>query len=523
MHIRRVARFRARRGEGWSAAAWRRVQLHGGATLLVLAVLAISAVLVAAPTYWAFNRADALNLAWAEPLFEDISRVEEHWTSLPHLSPFRRGDETHVKEFLREQPLVLAVLNRVETRTIWVRQGERFVLAQENPDTQMFRRWFTKAEETQRFLWVPPEHENPEARITPSVVLKGDQWLVLKRWQPGSEAVENALRNLLGSQPRFRVGLRLQPFHPPPGALREAWGEEPRLQVDPVGTLRYWFGQQLTSNAFEGWEICVVPLDADERAMRRKVRQQFLLGSSASALVGISLLLGLWLRYRARKKSLLDADRLASLTHSLKTPLAILKVRCDSIRLGRLDPEQTDLELMRLGEEVDHLSLVIENGLQAIRGVEQSSTTAVLGAAWFEDLVEDLRPAFDAEGRTLVLSLSPDRGRASQSSLRAALLTLLENALYHGDGSVLLETFRQRNRLVIRVSDQGAGLEPHQLDVLGKPFQRLRQEGKEGFRHEGTGLGVSLLCQVAEREGWGLTFASAPSQGFTATLEVAAV
>jgi len=210
------------------------------------------------------------------------------------------------------------------------------------------------------------------------------------------------------------------------------------------------------------------------------------------------------------------------MTHSLKTPLAILKFRCDSLRLGRLSPERADEELLRIGDEVDHLTTLIESGLRVIRGGGPSGPRGQATREWFEEVVDDLRPGFELEDRKLNLQLTSDAGRAPLPSLRSAILTLIENALGHGRGLVTLETWRARRRLCIRVSDEGDGLEIHQLKALGKPFQRMREEGKEGFLREGQGLGLSLLIQVAEQEGWGLTFQSAPGEGFSALLEVPA-
>ena len=218
----------------------------------------------------------------------------------------------------------------------------------------------------------------------------------------------------------------------------------------------------------------------------------------------------------------LEGHALADLAHSLKTPLAILKFRCDSLRLGRLSADRADEELLKIGEEVDHLTTLIESGLRVIRGGGPSGPRDQATRDWFLEVAEDLRPAFELEERQLDLRLAEEAGHAPLPSLRAALLTLLENALGHGRGRVTLQTWRNRRRFCIQVSDEGEGLEPHQLKSLGKPFQRLRVQGKEGFQREGQGLGLSLLIQVAEQEGWGLTFSSAPGEGFVALLEVPA-
>jgi two-component system sensor histidine kinase QseC len=185
-----------------------------------------------------------------------------------------------------------------------------------------------------------------------------------------------------------------------------------------------------------------------------------------------------------------------------------------------LDQDQADAELMKLSSEVDQLTLMIENGLRAIRGDARTGPTRIIDAGWIREVVDDLRPGYEMEGRALDLRLGPERGQASPSSLRSALLTLVENALLHGGGRVTVETNHQGRRMNIRVLDQGEGIGPAELAALGKPYQRFRSQGKEGFLHEGQGLGLSLLMQVAEREGWGLAFESAPGQGFSAELSI---
>jgi two-component system sensor histidine kinase QseC len=275
------------------------------------------------------------------------------------------------------------------------------------------------------------------------------------------------------------------------------------------------------ANAYgEGWSLAGVGFDPEQEAFRQTLKRRFWIASGIAALVGIAILLGLWLRHRTRRKALLDADRLASMTHSLKTPLAILKFRCDSLRLGRLSAERADEELLRIGEEVDHLASLIESGLRAIRGGGPSAPRGQATQAWFQEVAEDLRPGFEMEQRSLQLRLAKEAGHAPLPSLRAAILTLVENALGHGRGQVTLETWATRRRLCIQVRDEGEGLDLHQLKALGKPFQRIREVGKEGFLREGQGLGLSLLIQVAEQEGWGLTFSSASGEGFSALLEI---
>lgn len=519
MLARRIARFRARQGRRRNPGVWQRIQLRWGAVLLVLACLAIGVLLLWAPFYWATERLNALNAAWGVGAFEDAGRLEAHWVNLPPLAPFREGQEAHVKGFLARQPLVVAVLDRRQPRTLWIREGEGLVRAQGSPDEALYHQWITQAEAAQRFQFVPPAALNPDPQKQPALVLLGDRWVAVKRWRIGSPEVERALQHTFPEGCRCRLGLR-RTGGTSHGLKPEAWGAEPHLQADAYRVTDRWFSLGTTSDAFQGWDLVAIPWLRESRPMAAAVLRHFWIASSFSAAVGLALGAGLWMRRRARLRATLDADRLAALTHSLKTPLAILKIRCDSIRLGRLAPEQQDAELIKLGEEVDHLTLIIEHGLEAIRGSSESGPQAEVGTGWLAQVAEDLAPAFEAEGRALHLELGPDAGRANLPSLRAALLTLLENALFHGGGAVTLSSHRHRKRLVLKVRDEGEGLEAHQLEALGRPFLRLRREGTEGFTRDGKGLGLTLLGQVARKEGWGLTFASAPGQGFTATIEL---
>jgi signal transduction histidine kinase len=523
MYRHRASRFRTLH-PGLGPSRWQRLQQRSGIVLLLLAGLLTAAMLFFAPRYYMMDQLGTAQQAYMEAHWVDFEAVERHWKSLPILHSIQRGDEEDVRRFLGDQPLVVALLDRFEGRHLWIREGDRLVPPGDPAQAQQYLGWMTHAEMAQRFEWNPPREQDPDFGKVATVVLLSDRWLVIKRWRPGTPEVERELSIALGPRPALRMGLlresdamRSRDLKPQP------WGAQPYLQADPQRLVALPQGSITKTNAFgEGWSLGGVAFDDDQAAFRRTLKSQRRLVTGAALFVGLAMLLGLWLRHRTRRKSELDADRMASMTHSLKTPLAILKFRCDSLRLGRLSPERADEELLKIGEEVDHLTTIIETGLRVIRGGGASGPHGLATPDWIREVVEDLRPGFEVEGRPLEIRLAGSPGRAPLPSLRSALLTLVENALTHGGGRVTLESWRTRRRLCIQVSDEGEGLEPHQVKALGKPFQRLRSKGKEGFLREGQGLGLSLLVQVAEQEGWGLSFTSAPGEGFSALLEVPA-
>ncbi len=520
MTVRRVARFRpTREQDSRNSGAWTFLR-KGVLRFLDLVAVSMAILLVLAPFVWRKWKADKVVDAWSQPMMSEISRVEKDWMTLPRLPDFTRGDEPAVKEFLSTEPLVLALRSRSAPRTLWIRRGGALVRGEDAPEAALLNTWFSKAEADQVFITLPTEMLPGEHRSGPKVVLQGDRWAVAKAWREGSPEVEQFLRNHFGPTRNFRVVMLRDGDEGRKDLSPQPWGAEPHLQGDPYWGIHSAFSIQLISNEFPGWTFTVIPFRAEGRAIQLSLRWQFALASLLALFVGLSLVLALYLRARARRKATLDADRMASMTHSLKTPLAILKFRCDTLRLGRLPPDQLDSQLIQIGEEADRLSTIIENALMAIQGPAESGPQQEVSPQWIQGVAEDLAPAFEAENRRLVLTCSDQTGKAALPSLRAALFTLVENALYHGAGTVTVETTRARKRFLIKVSDQGPGLDSMDMRTLGRPFMRLRERGKEGFRKDGQGLGLSLLIKVVEREGWGLTFASEPGRGLCATLEI---
>ena len=520
MAVRRVARFHNQSREPGHPSRLRAALIKTLLRLLDLVAVSVAIVLVIAPFAWKMRRRQQLFDGWSQVRMNDVSRLETDWMTLPRVPGFSRGDEPALVDLLRAQPLVLAVQDR-GSGALWLRQGDRLVPAGLQPEAATIRDWFTQAQQAQCFIWYPMDRLPDEARAGPKIVLLGDHWLVAKRWQEGSPEVERALRNLFGAAPTFRVLLLKDGDEQRKDLLPQAWGEEPNIQADPARINgEAPFTAQMISNEFPGWSLNAIPNLAEARAIRRSLRTQFLLAALAAGAVGGSLVLALYLRARARRKTALDSDRMAAMTHSLKTPLAILKFRCDTLRLGRHDPDHLDAQLIQIGEEADRLSGIIENALTAIQGQRPRGPQEAVTPQWLIEIGEDLAPAFEAEDRRLVVVASEHLGLAALPSLRAALFTLVENALFHGTGTVTLESLRVRKRLLLRVSDQGSELGALDLKALGRPFMRIREGGQEGFRKEGQGLGLSLLLKMVEQEGWGLVFASEPGQGLCATLEI---
>jgi len=321
------------------------------------------------------------------------------------------------------------------------------------------------------------------------------------------------------------VGIQRARFEERPETSAPIWSLPPSLQaecpriIDPVHIV-VLDGTNIPY--FREWNFVFLPSWSHLEDYQRRLVRWRLAAFGLCLLIPGLIALGAALHNYLRRRERLEMDRMASMTHSLKTPLGVLKLRCDSIRLGQFDPVQTEVELLRISREVDQLTAFINQSLQGFRKQGAPSRRDPVPPSWFRNLAEEFQPIFGLEDRTLHVDLDAAGALAHPPTLKVALATLLENALAYGTGPVLLATRLQGRCLRIRVKNEGRGLDPLQLEELGKPFTRFRTQDAEGFQTTGLGLGLFQLVSTAQREGWGLRLLSRPGHGLLAILEVQA-
>ncbi|AET66413.1 PAS domain S-box [Desulfosporosinus orientis DSM 765] len=90
----------------------------------------------------------------------------------------------------------------------------------------------------------------------------------------------------------------------------------------------------------------------------------------------------------------------------------------------------------------------------------------------------------------------------SENELRQLILNLTRNGLeaMPKNTTLTIQTYQWDNDIVLRVCDQGGGVDPAVLDKLGTPFLTTKEQG--------TGLGIATCKRIAERHKAVLDFKS---------------
>jgi two-component system, OmpR family, sensor histidine kinase KdpD len=226
--------------------------------------------------------------------------------------------------------------------------------------------------------------------------------------------------------------------------------------------------------------------------------------------------------------SLKDA-LLGSVTHDLRTPLASIEAAAGSL----LEPDiaWSEAERRELAETImasaQRLNRLVTNLLDLSR---LEAGVAVPEMRWYPigDVIATVLDQLDLIGRTDGYEIAVDVPDdvppvpMDHAQIEQVLTNLLENALkYSPKGSTIMILARARapNRdLEVRVTDQGIGIPPHELDAIFSKFYRVQNvylPWASGRPPAGTGLGLAISAAIINAHGGRIWAESQPGAGAT--------
>ena len=185
-------------------------------------------------------------------------------------------------------------------------------------------------------------------------------------------------------------------------------------------------------------------------------------------------------------------------SHELRTPLALHKTELELALRYAKTPEEMRAAISSAIVEVDRLSALAEDLLVLARS-QEGKLGLHMRRVRVADLLADVRERFAARlgesGRSLVME--PVNGLvvdADPVRLEQALTNLIENAIEHGAGEIIVSTSQSDGELEIHVEDRGPGFPPEFLDRAFERFSRAdRARGGDG-----TGLGLAIVAAIAQ-------------------------
>lgn len=209
----------------------------------------------------------------------------------------------------------------------------------------------------------------------------------------------------------------------------------------------------------------------------------------------------------ARISALLDEKdvMLGAIGHDLKTPLAALRVRIETVD----NPGERE----RMAATIADITTTLDDILSLARvGRPSDPREATELAALITDVVAE----FEDMGEPVTLDHTERLvARVRATWLRRALRNLIANALRYGD-TARVALRRDGDNAVITVEDDGPGIPEADLSRIMEPFIRLETSRNSGTG--GAGLGLTLARAIAEQHGGTLRLANRTEAGRIAGL-----
>ncbi len=186
---------------------------------------------------------------------------------------------------------------------------------------------------------------------------------------------------------------------------------------------------------------------------------------------------------------------LGAIGHDLKTPLAALRVRIESV------PDEN--QRAKMADSIEDITATLDDILSLARvGRDADTAEAVdLGA-----LMIGIAEEFEDLGEPVTI-IDPPRlvARVQVTWIKRALRNLTSNAVRYGE-TAELSIFADGDMAVLRVDDSGPGIAPEQIADMLEPF--TRGEASRNRTTGGAGLGLTLARAIAEAHGGNLVLAN---------------
>jgi two-component system, OmpR family, sensor kinase len=183
-------------------------------------------------------------------------------------------------------------------------------------------------------------------------------------------------------------------------------------------------------------------------------------------------------------------------SHELRTPLAVLRGELELARLeldDHNDPARTADALESGMEETDRLARLTEHLLALARADAGHLVARVEPiplqkfAVEAAQVIDRDRLSLDVEGEEVIAAADP-------LSLGQLVLNLLVNANGFARHRIRIDTSRNGDKAVLRVSDDGPGFD---AALLGREFDRFSR-GDSARGRGGAGLGLSIVAAVTQ-------------------------
>ncbi len=197
----------------------------------------------------------------------------------------------------------------------------------------------------------------------------------------------------------------------------------------------------------------------------------------------------------------------ADASHELRTPVTSLRTNIEILQhAGNMDGEQRRLLLDDVVEQIEELTLLMNDLIDLARGEEQRTDVEdVRLDVVVSEAVERARR--NSPATPLHMTLAPVLVSGVAARLDRAVVNLIDNAVKYSPAGEPVEIELHGGELTVR--DHGQGIPTEDMPYVFDRFYR----GAEARGRPGSGLGLAIVRQVVTQHGGVVSAERAPGGG----------
>lgn len=222
----------------------------------------------------------------------------------------------------------------------------------------------------------------------------------------------------------------------------------------------------------------------------------------------------------------------ANVSHELKTPLTIIKTYSESLLDWGVDEKSSEAvksDLSRILDDVNRMETLIED-LLLLSTLDSRGKVLHMEENDLAKLTHQAveRCELQAEDKGIYLNCFATSGLPNvfidRKAIERVLLNIIQNAIKYTDKGGRIDVFVTRvwKDVVVKVKDNGRGIDPKHQKAIFERFYRVDNTGSR--QYGGTGLGLAIAKELTELHHGTISLSSALTRGseFSINLPTAA-
>ncbi len=197
---------------------------------------------------------------------------------------------------------------------------------------------------------------------------------------------------------------------------------------------------------------------------------------------------------------------MGNISHELKTPLFTVQGYIETLLDGALEDEKVNRDyLKRASNGVERLTYIVRD-LDMITKLETGDLSLNLEKFDIVALVKNVFDLLEMKATkkkiTLIFDtdyIKPIMVRADRERIEQVLTNLIDNSIKYGEKNGTTEVSIEnliKNKVIVRVTDNGEGIDKRHLPRLFERFYRVDKSGSR--KVGGSGLGLAIVKHIIE-------------------------